>query len=143
MKNIKAGIAGSVLVLAAVVTGIGVVGAPATTVAQAQNTAPLTEADVKAFVTRQQERSATGIGSVHKSVTLTFESVRMGAPRPINYADQLEGMRGATIYPVQVKYQGLRRWGNGSTQTVETHYAYDFFRDEFGDWAAKGLGPVR
>jgi hypothetical protein len=102
-----------------------------------------TENDVKAFVTRKSEMLATGVGSSHSSVTVTFESVLFGESRATNERDRLvNGITGPTVFPVRVKWSELRRWGNGDTDTVQIHYAYEFYVDEYGQWNANSVGPV-
>ena len=98
---------------------------------------------VKQFITRQEERLATGVGSSHQSVKVEFVDVRLGEPRKPNEQDKIDGVRGDTVYPVRAKYKSLRRWGNGDTAEKEIHYGYDFYRDEFGEWNAVLRGPVR
>jgi hypothetical protein len=34
-------------------------------------------------------------------------------------------------------------WGNGETETKPFHYAYEFYVGEYGEWNAKGMGPVK
>lgn len=101
------------------------------------------EADVKAVIERRVQSLATGVGSSHASVAVTFDAVEFGQPRPLNEQDRIDGLRGDTAYPVRARYSELRTWGNGQTETVNTYYAYDFYRDEFGGWDYSGKGPVR
>jgi len=101
------------------------------------------EADIKAVIQRRLESLATGVGSSHKSVVVTFESIVFGEPRPLNAQDKIDGLRGSTVYPVRAKYSELRTWGNGETETVKTHYGYDFYRDEFGELNFNAKGPVQ
>jgi len=103
----------------------------------------LTEDAVKQFVTRKEEALATGVGSAHKSVKVEFVEVRLGATRRPNEQDKIDGIRGDTVYPARAKYKSVRTWGNGETEEKLIHYAYDFYRDEYGEWDAVGLGPVR
>ena len=118
--------------------------APATgTAPVAQPAGSPSEADVKAVIERRVQSLATGVGSSHKSVAVTFEAVEFGQPRPLNEQDKIDGLRGDTAYPVRARYSELRTWGNGETETVNTYYAYDFYRDEFGGWDFSGKGPVR
>lgn len=103
---------------------------------------PLTEDAVKQFITRKEENLATGVGSAHKSVTVEFVEIRMGATRAPNEQDKIDGVRGDTVYPVRAKFKSKRVWGNGETEEKLIHYAYDFYRDESGEWNALLLGPV-
>jgi hypothetical protein len=107
-----------------------------------QGEAP-SEDDVKRYITRKEEALATGVGSSHSSVTVNFESVRFGQSREATEKDKVvNGITGSTVFPVQAKYSSLRRWGNGETETVNIHYSYEFYRDEFGEWNAYYVGPV-
>jgi len=72
----------------------------------------------------------------------TFESVRFGKSRAASKADRYDAITGPTVFPVRVKYSELRRWGNGEIETKPFHYAYEFYVDEYGEWNAKGVGPV-
>jgi hypothetical protein len=111
---------------------------------QGARSTPPTEDEVKAYITRKAQALATGVGSAHSSTTVTFESVRFGESRSTTERDRLvNGITGPTVFPVRVKYSELRRWGNGDTQTVQTHYDYEFYVDEFGEWNTYGVGPVR
>lgn len=114
-------------------------GTPAT----AQATAAPTEADVKAVIERRVRSLATGSGTSHKSVDITFQAVEFGQPRALNEQDRIDGVRGETVYPVRARYSEHRTWGNGETQDLETYYEYDFYRDDFGAWDYVGKGPVR
>ncbi len=101
------------------------------------------EETVKRFITRKEEALATGVGSKHSSVAVTFESVRFGESREATERDRLvNGIKGPRVFPVRAKYASLRRWGNGETETVNIHYAYEFYVDEFGEWDAYYVGPV-
>jgi hypothetical protein len=104
----------------------------------------ITSTAVKAFITRKEKMLATGIGSTHKSVVVTFESVRLGASRKANLRDRtVNGITGPIIYPARVKYTSLRTWGNGETESVPIHYDYEFYKDAYGSWDAYMVGPVR
>lgn len=107
------------------------------------NVAAPTEADVKQFITRKEEALATDVGSAHKSVTLTFESIRFGTPRKANAGDRVDKLiTGSTVYPARVKYTSHRTWGNGDTEDKKIHYAYEFYQDEYKEWNAYLAGPV-
>jgi hypothetical protein len=135
MKASVVGAVGVALVL--VVSAVGLVGCKS-----GQGEAPSEDA-VKRYITRKEEALATGVGSSHASVTVTFESVRMGESRAATEKDRVvNGITGSTVFPVRAKYASLRRWGNGETQTVNIHYSYEFYRDEFGEWNAYYVGPV-
>lgn len=105
--------------------------------------AGLTTTVVKEFVTRKEKALATGVGSAHKSVTLTFQNPRFGASRAVTKRDKLNGIKGTTVYPVRVRYTSHRVWGNGETEDKEIHFEYEFFKDAFGEWDAYGVGPVQ
>ena len=105
--------------------------------------AGLTEDAVKQFVTRKEEKLATGVGSAHKSVKVEFVEVRLGAARAPNEQDKIDGVRGDRVYPARAKYKSIRTWGNGETEEKVIHYAYDFYRDEYGEWDAVLRGPVK
>ena len=118
-------------------------GAPAASTHEAEAQQAPTEAIVKRFITKQEERLATGVGSSHKSVTVTFESVRFGQKRAANARDRVvNGITGKTLYPVRVQYTSHRTWGNGETEAKKIHYGYEFYVDEFGEWTASLVGPV-
>ncbi len=136
----KASVIGAVgLALALVVSQVGLVGCQG-----GAKTQPPSEETVKRFITRKEEALATGIGSAHASVTVTFESVRFGDSREATERDRLvNGITGPRVFPVRAKYASLRRWGNGDTETVNIHYAYEFYMDEFGEWNAYLVGPVK
>lgn len=119
-------------------------GVPSTemTIAQAVAGGP-SEADVKDFIQRAETRSATGVGSQHKSAVCTFSAVRFGASRPTNAYDRgTNGITGPTVYPVRVTYTSLRTWGNGETETKPIKYDYEFYKDQYGEWAAYRVGPA-
>ena len=101
-----------------------------------------TEEVVRQYVTRRQEKltkSSTG----PKSVTVTFESIRFGTSRKANARDEFDGIpKGETVYPVRVKYTAVYHWGSGDEEK-QIHYDYEFYKDNYGEWAALGLGPVR
>ena len=104
----------------------------------------LTEAAVKRYVTSKEEALATGVGSAPKSVQVTVGSVRFGQRRAATERDRVvNGITGKTVYPVRVQYTALRRWGNGETETKAVHSAYEFYQDEYGEWSAYHVGPVR
>ncbi|HEX8436104.1 hypothetical protein [Archangium sp.] len=125
------------------VLGVSIVALFLAACSQSARSTPPTEAEVKAYVTRKAQALATGVGSSHSSTTVTFESVTFGESRETTERDRLvNGISGPMVFPVRVKYSELRRWGNGDTQTVQTHYAYEFYVDEFGEWNAYGVGPV-
>lgn len=103
-----------------------------------------TDDDVRALITRREEASATGVGSMHGSVALAFDEVRFGTPRAADERDRVvNGITGATVYPVRVRYTSHRTWGNGETEARPIHYDYEFFRDAQGGWDAYLVGPVR
>lgn len=102
-----------------------------------------TEADVEQFITRKEEALATDTGSAHKSVKLTFESIRFGKSRKATERDRVvNGITGSTVYPARVKFISHRTWGNGETEDKNIHYDYDFYRDEFDELSAYLVGPV-
>ena len=101
------------------------------------------EDDIKAVIQRRVESRATGVSSSQKSVAVISDSIAFGEPRLLNEQDKIDGLRGDTVYPVRAKYSELRTWGNGETETVSTHYAYDFYRDEFGALNFNAKGPVQ
>lgn len=102
----------------------------------------LTEADVKAYVEKKEQALATGVGSAHTGVTLTWDSVQIGATRAPNEQDKIDGVRGDAVYPVRVKYTSNRTWNNGDKEAKAISYAYDFYVDQFGGWDAVLRGPV-
>jgi len=105
--------------------------------------AGLTSEAVKAYITRKEKMLATGIGSSHKSVTLTFESIRFGKTRPATLRDRtVNGIEGPTVYPVRAKYVSNRVWGNGEKEAVKVHYDYEFYKDSYGEWNSYMVGPV-
>jgi len=123
------------------VLGLGVAFSAAHNVAAASDV--LTEANVKEVVTRQANHVVDGSISAPKSITVTFESVRIGSTRKANKADEYEGIPPkATIYPVRVKYTAIYHYSR-SDETNHYYYDYLFFRDSFNDWKTLGLGPVR
>ncbi len=140
----------TLLIAAAMLAGCGE-GAPSSTgvppvtesAAPAQAAGKPSEDEIKAVIQRRLESLATGVGSAHKSVVVTFDGITFGDPRPLNEQDRIDGLRGDRAYPVRAKYSELRTWGNGETETVNTHYAYDFYRDEFGEWNYNAKGPVQ
>ncbi|HEX8464887.1 MAG TPA: hypothetical protein VF627_09755 [Abditibacterium sp.] len=104
----------------------------------------LTAADVKAHVTKQEKRIATGVGGQHKTATVIFESIRLGKTRKTNERDRLiNGVDGPMIYPARVKYTSHRTWGNGETEDKKIHYDYEFYKNSYGEWDAVLMGPVR
>ncbi len=111
--------------------------------AEAADAAP-TEDDVRDLITRREEASATGVGSMHSGVALAFDEVRFGTPRAADERDRVvNGITGATVYPVRVRYTSNRTWGNGETEAKPIHYDYEFHRDAQGGWDAYLVGPVR
>jgi hypothetical protein len=77
-------------------------------------------------------------------VKVTVESIRVGQKRAATERDRVvNGITGKTVFPVRVQYTSLRTWGNGETETKQVHYAYEFYQDEFGEWTAYHVGPVR
>lgn len=114
----------------------------ATTTSAPAATGGPTEEEAKELITRRVQSSATGIGSQPSAVDLTFQSVEIAPARPVNQQDKMDGMRGDNSWLVRAKFTELRRWGSGSTETRETHYNYDFYRDDFGKWDYMGRGPV-
>ena len=112
-------------------------------VANAPLTGELTEAVVKEFVSRQESRNATGVGSAPKSASVTFASVRFGAKRAADRRDRLvNGITGPTVHPARVNYTVLRTWGNGETESKTINYDYEFYKDEYGEWKAYMVGPA-
>jgi hypothetical protein len=106
------------------------------------NSAGPTEADVKQFITRKEEASATGHGGQAGSVTLTFQNIRFGASREADRRDRLvNGITGSTVYPVRVKYTAHRTWPGGS-QDQTIHRDYEFFQDQNGEWDSYLVGVV-
>jgi hypothetical protein len=103
----------------------------------------LTSEIVKAYITRKEKMLATNIGSSHKSVTLSFESVLFGKTRKTTQRDRItNGIEGPTVYPVRVKYVSHRVWGNGEKEAVKVHYDYEFYKDSYGKWDSYMVGPV-
>ena len=103
----------------------------------------LTETIVKEVVTRQANHVVDGTISAPKSITVTFESVKIGTPRKASKADEFNGIPPkATIYPVRVKYTVVYHYSR-SDETNSYYYDYVFFKDSFNEWKALGLGPVR
>jgi len=110
--------------------------------AAAYNVAALTEAIAKTVITKQ-ENNVTKYSTGPKSVTVTYEIVRLGKTRKANKADEYEGIpAGATVYPVRAKYTVVQHYGSGD-KTTEKHYDYDFYENNFGGWETLGRGPVR
>ena len=101
------------------------------------------EDHIKAVIQRRVESRATGVSSSQKSVAVISDLIAFGEPRLLNEQDKIDGLRGDTVYPVRAKYSELRTWCNGETETVSTHYAYDFYRDEFGALNFNAKGPVQ
>lgn len=102
-----------------------------------------TEADVEKFITKKEEALATGTGSAHKSVKLTFESIRFGKSRKATERDRVvNGIQGSTVYPARVKYISHRTWGNGEAEDKKIHYDYELYQDEYDEWNAYLVGPV-
>lgn len=98
---------------------------------------------VKAHITKKEKSLATGIGSAHQSVSVTFESIRFGKARKTTPKDRVvNGIEGPMVYPVRVKYTSHRRWGNGETETKNIHYDYEFYKDSYGEWNTYMVGPV-
>lgn len=106
------------------------------------NLAALTEDIIKQIITKQ-ENNLTKYSTGPKSVTVTFESIKIGKARKANKADEYEGIPpGATIYPVRAKYTAVHHYNDGD-QEKKYHYDYYFYQDSFDEWATLGLGPVR
>jgi hypothetical protein len=103
------------------------------------NSAALTEAIVKEIITTKEKR----VNDEVLKPEVTFESVRIGKTRKANKADEYEGIpAGETVYPVRVKYNVTLQYSTGP-ETKNHHYDWDFFKDEHGEWATLGKGPVR
>lgn len=110
--------------------------------ASAYSIAALTEAIAKTVITKQ-ENNVTKYSTGPKSVTVIYESIRLGKTRKANKADEYEGIpAGANVYPVRAKYTVTQHYSSGD-KTTEKHYDYDFYENSFGDWATLGRGPVR
>lgn len=107
-------------------------------------TAGPTDADIKSHISKKEEALATGVGSSHKSATLTFESIKVGKARKATDRDRLvNGITGPVVYPVRVRYTSNRLWGNGSKESKTIFYEYEFFKDSFDEWNSYMVGPVK
>jgi hypothetical protein len=89
----------------------------------------LTEEVVTESVTRQ--KTATSI-----------ESVEIGSPHTANANDEFRGIpKEATVYPVKVRYTYIDTYYIDHRE-VKEYYAFDFYRDSFGEWHGASRGPV-
>ena len=91
----------------------------------------LTEDIVKAQITEFEE-SFVGTGGV-TSVSLTFESIRIGGSQAPSYQDKIDGITSAEYYPVRVKYTRVRKQTDEDL-TRNFDQLYKFFIDANGQW---------
>ena len=106
--------------------------------ASTTNAEALTEEIVKEIITEKVIRTNKDF-----ETEITFESVRIGKTRTANKVDENNGVpAGETVYPVRVKYTVVIQTSTGP-QTTNHHYDWDFFKNNFGEWASSGRGPVQ
>ena len=104
----------------------------------------LSEEDVREFISTKEKSLATGVGSSHTASQVEFVDIRFGNRRQTNERDRVvNGITGDTVHPVRVKYVSHRTWDDGSSEDKEIHYDYEFYQDEYGEWGAYLVGPVR
>lgn len=139
---VKAGLAGICLVAAGCGEGGGSSGAGSGAGQAASG--ELTEQDVQAWVTQAEQTPQEDYRGVDEAASaVTFQSVQIAQGRTPTEQDRINGVRGDTLYPVQVRYRVQYRLQNGETEDAERAWSYDFYRDPFGKWATISHGPAR
>jgi hypothetical protein len=100
----------------------------------------VTEQFVKDYILREERRSvATDRPPV--TVTLAFQSVRIGKPYRYRGASLTNVAEGETITPVRVAYTRTRR-SDIRTETGQQAWDYLFYNDAFGEWT-HSASPTR
>lgn len=104
----------------------------------------LTEQDVRTWVTQYEQTPMEDYRGFDEAASVvTISSVEIADGRTPTEQDKINGVRGDTLYPVQVRYTVQKRLPSGETETSDRAWSYDFYRDPFGKWSTVSHGAIQ